>query len=99
MQGKLFHHAIDNSLLRGRIRKKAFFQAAEKSQKLSYDDMNRQVVILAKFTQSATFDNLIAISYRGIWDAFTDDDLKEPKPLSIQLAQQIQFISADRPIG
>ena len=57
--------------------------------------MNRQVIILAKFTQSAALDNLIAISYRGIRDVFTDDDLKQPKSLAIQLAQQIQFIGAD----
>ena len=74
MQRKLFHHAIDNSLFRGRIGEKALLQAAEESQKLRYDDMNRQVIILAKFTQSSALDDLIAISYREIRDIFADDD-------------------------
>ena len=53
MQGKLFHHAIDNSFFRRRIGKKPFFQAAEESQELHYDDVYGQVVIVAKRTAGA----------------------------------------------
>src|SRR5215472_919803 len=50
MQGKLLDHSIDNSFLGGRIGKKPFFEAAEKSQKLRHDDVYRQVIIFAKLT-------------------------------------------------
>src|SRR5207249_12113246 len=95
MQRKLFHHAIDNSLFRGRIGEKALLQAAEESQKLRYDDMNRQVMIHANFTQSSALDDLIAISYREVRDIFADDDFTSPESLSIQFEQQMQFIGPD----
>jgi hypothetical protein len=75
MQGKRFHDPIDNPFFGGRIRQKAFFQATEKSQKLRDDDMYRQVLILAEFTQPAAFDRRIATSDRGGRNIFTDDDL------------------------
>jgi len=62
MQGKLLDHSIDNSFLGGRIGKKPFFEAAEKSQKLRHDDVYRQIVMLAKFIQSPVFDDLITAS-------------------------------------
>ena len=41
---------------------KTFFQAAKKSQKLRYDNMNRHITILGKFAQPLAFNDLVAIS-------------------------------------
>ena len=62
MQGKLFHNAIDNSFFGGGVRQKPFSQAAEKSQKLRDDDVYRQVIVLAKLTQSPAFYDFITFS-------------------------------------
>jgi hypothetical protein len=98
MQGELFHYAIDNSFFRGRIGMETFSQASEKSKKLRHDDVYGQVIVLADVAQPAALNNLIAISEGGVRDVFTDDDLQQPKPLAVQLAEQIQLISTNRAI-
>src|SRR5205807_3849544 len=89
MQGKLFHHAIDNSFLGGRIGQEPLSQAVEKCQKLRDDDVYHWVIVLAKLAQSPAFYDFITLSNRGTRNVFTNDDFEQSEFLAIQFAQQI----------
>src|SRR5437660_12248569 len=99
MQRKPFHHSLDDPLLGRGIGQKPFFQAAEKSQKLRYDDVDHWIIPFTELAQSRAFDSLVTTSDRGIRDVFTDNHLKQSEPLSIQFVQQIQFVGAYRAIA
>jgi hypothetical protein len=76
MQGKLFHHSIDDSFLGRGIGQESFFQAAEKGQKLRDDDMHGWIIVFTELAQSGAFYDFVPFFNRGIRNIFTDDDFE-----------------------